>query len=226
MWFIFDGHFRRPHNSYSSQFSPGEFAEAMRKVVESKQADQARKRQISNENEGGFITLRVRPGNRPGRAIRTHGMYSPRSKAEVDQVRLTQNPRRPVLCGSIFQAEIKFQLKYCVKTYPLGPGMRSVFKAPMCLVCPFRMPKMAISRLVGAETSIYLHLVPLSLFETSMDQEQARWHLSYSIGLLSAGKVDVTLAAFGGEPKDCAAFPIVIASPEDGCAPLRNTQQV
>lgn len=126
-----------------------------------------------------------------------------------------------------YRAEMKFHLEQFVQTHPLGPGMRSFCKAPMYPKCLFRCldSLMAISRLVGPETSIYL-ISGRSLFATSMDQEHARWHLSYSIGLLSTGKVDVTLAAFGGEPKDCAAFPVVFASPEDGCAPLRNTQQV
>lgn len=62
--------------------------------------------------------------------------------------------------------------------------------------------------------------------EKCAHQQQARWYLSYSTGPLSAGKVDVTLAAFGSVPDGCDALPVVMAIPEDGCLPLRNAQKV
>ncbi|CAM9295118.1 unnamed protein product, partial [Scytosiphon promiscuus] len=58
------------------------------------------------------------------------------------------------------------------------------------------------------------------------DQEQAQWHLSYFTGPMSAGKINVTLAAFGRKSDGCAALAVVMASPEDGCSALRNAQQV
>lgn len=57
-------------------------------------------------------------------------------------------------------------------------------------------------------------------------QEHARWHLTYSTGPLSAEKANVTVSAFGTDPGGCDTLPVVVASPEDGCSPLLNVQQV
>lgn len=57
--------------------------------MKSKQAKQSQHRRDHDHTEdaGELITLRVRPGKRPGRAKRMHGMYSPMTKEETDQVR-------------------------------------------------------------------------------------------------------------------------------------------
>eukprot|EP00752_Nemacystus_decipiens_P002923 g2718.t1 len=107
---------------YISEFSPGEFAEAMKKTLESKKTKSGQLSSDDDDDAGEFITLRVRPGRRPGRPTRNHGMYSPMTKEEADQV-------------------------------------------------------------------------------------------------------DATLAAFGSEPDGCDALPVVMATPENGCSPLRNTHQ-
>lgn len=72
--------------------------------------------------------------------------------------------------------------------------------------------------------AVFLHRVLLD--ENGTIQEQQRWYISYSTGPLPAGKVNVTVAAFGREPDGCDSLPVVSASPEDGCLALRNAQQV
>lgn len=71
------------------QFSPGDFAAALQRVLESKQSkrSQQHRRHHHDGDAGESITLRVRPAKRPGRAKRVHGMYSPMTKEEADQVR-------------------------------------------------------------------------------------------------------------------------------------------
>lgn len=59
-----------------------------------------------------------------------------------------------------------------------------------------------------------------------VSQEHARWHITYSTGPLSAEKANVTVSAFGSKPDGCDNLPVVVASPEDGCSPLLNVEQV
>lgn len=126
---------RYPRHARLLQFSPADFAEAMQKELAYKQAKQAQKRKTTNDDAEESITLRVRPGNRPGRATRTHGMYSPMSKEESDQVRFLMDT-----C----QVEDKISISTsprCRHSLWQGPGMLCYLQTPtddtcLNLACP------------------------------------------------------------------------------------------
>lgn len=99
------------------QFSPGEFAEAMQKISELKQTKPGQLRPDDDDDAGEFITLRVRPGRRPGRATRNHGMYSPMTKEEADQVRSSMIPSHHISRRSLsHEIEINTNIWYSLIT--------------------------------------------------------------------------------------------------------------
>lgn len=76
----------------AQQFNPGDFAEAVQKVVESKKSSTQplavpANAQRRRGNAAEHITFRVRPGAQAGRSKRAHGMYSPPTQEEADEVR-------------------------------------------------------------------------------------------------------------------------------------------
>lgn len=64
----------------------------MQKILESIEIKPGHLRSDSDDYAEKFITLRVRPGRRPGRSTRNQGMYSPMTKAEADKVCLKTTP--------------------------------------------------------------------------------------------------------------------------------------
>lgn len=191
----------------------------MQRVVESKWQNAAQ-RQVGEDGVEIFITLRVRPGRQPGRASQSHGMYSPMTREEADQVssivgRIGSRPRRTQMSSG------SLNIVRCWRGFSARSSQRVAFTVRSC--CPLVSRKLLMHPLLP----LFCWNCPPSPFATDTPrQEQARWHLSLSTGPLPSGTVDVTLAAFGGEADSCAALPVVSAIPEDGCLPLLNAQQV
>lgn len=186
----------------------------MERISESKPRNSA---QLQGQDDGSgvadaTITLRVRPGNRPGRASRTSSLYSPMSKEEADQVRFCAvsivSSRRQKKALGRNKVGCSLPIRCARGAFPSFP------KPPPANLIQVHSPPRHPFFLSGHANLI------------RGNQEQARWYMSYSTGPLSAGKLNVTLAAFGNHPDGCVALSVVMASPEDGCSPLRNAQEV
>lgn len=82
------------------QLNPRDFADTMQRVLESHKKKHAQRWRDGDDNGGNeeLITLRVRPGKRPGRASRMHAMYSPMTKEEAAQVRSHKRDQCIVTC--------------------------------------------------------------------------------------------------------------------------------